>query len=374
MAPSGDRGCNAAMPTPAFAFLLDTGAALLLLAGFAAGQRDAWPTARSHSFTGVLVTKGGPVRFQMSLDLPEWHANEAVVAGEYRYDLQGAPLRLRGTLQQEARTIRLDEFAADGTADGVCTGRFEGTVEDGLCLMQGTWTSADGKKRFPFELQMVAALRSVNLRRPPNFTWDDASLEFLGDGLLAREATRRRREAADVSLAHAERMGADSLQAWRAARKGGEATKLAPSYLVEGECVEGVHHHSERLISIGGRVSEFTGGAHHNYGFSCCNLALRDGRCTELTLQSMLADAAAGPRLCTLVCEQLRAAGASSIPPAPECRLTTDDLACFVLSPAGIRFAFGPYHVGSFAEGPYFVFLTWQQTKGVLVPPPELGL
>ncbi len=335
-------------------------------------QKVAWPHAASHYFTGGIEAKGGPLRLQMALSFVG-DAGPRRAVGEYRYDCKDLPIHVEGSYDAERGELTLDEFSP-WSRDGekTRTGRFVGKAKPGCLEVAGGWQPAKGDKELPFALQLVAVERSAEVRQPLAYEWAEGSVEFLDDSVLtraARESQRREvRERLDGGPVASRRAVGEWLDASLAAKREPEPTQISGGHRLA------VHFASPSCVSLGGRVYEFSGGAHPNHGLTCTNLLLRDGAVLPVKLADLSTGQGAAAKLHRLVCDELRRLGASQVGGQDEAPRDFDPDAVFLMSPGGIVFGFAPYEVGSYAEGSYFVHLSWQQLRGVLVPPPELGV
>jgi hypothetical protein len=123
------------------------------------------------------------------------------------------------------------------------------------------------------------------------------------------------------------------------------------------------------LVSLAGRASEFSGGAHPSEFFDAHIASLADG--IELELADMLLpDKSPSPAITIAICEALKAAkrerigeetmmGDPIVCAGPQGNIDVSE-ASFALAPStlpdrfgGLYVYFGPYAVGPYSEGPY---------------------
>ncbi|MBL8753766.1 MAG: DUF3298 domain-containing protein [Planctomycetes bacterium] len=344
-----------------------------LLVPSLAAQVVTWPTSASHWLCGSITAKGTPLRIQMALSFADEQGAATKVVGEYRYVHKGLPIRVEGRYDADRHTLELDEFVVhrQGEAER-CSGHFRGTTQPGLLAATGTWSAGDGTAGVPFTLRLEAVARTASVREPLAYSWEEDMVSFLGDHALAREATARIRkeglERLDGGPTAVRKEVAEWLDASHAS-----GSSLVPTQMSGGHRF-GVHFVAERLVSLGGLVHEFTGGAHPNSALTCLNLVQRGDTVRELKLADLAAGKDAAPRLHRLVYDDLRRQGASGAPSPKEPPTDFDALDTFVVSPAGVLFGFSPYEVGCYAEGCYYVHLDWTQLRGALNAPPELGV
>lgn len=332
-----------------------------------------WPTAASHWFSGTIASKGGPLAIRLAVSFVDPAADSAKVVGEYRYTHKGLPIRVEGRYDARQRTFELDEFVVPGKGEAErCSGHFRGEAQPGLLTIGGTWTPGAGGRELAFSLQLDAVTRKASVHEPLAFEWEEAMVVFLGDHALAREATARIRKDGLQRLAGGPTASRKEVAEWLDASTA-MGQSLAPVQTGGGHRY-GVHFASDRLVSLGGLVHEDTGGAHPNSALTCLNLVRRGDAVQELRLADLAAGDDAVARLHRFVYDDLRRQGASGVPSLKQPPTDFKALGTFVVSPAGVLFGFSPYEVGCYAEGCYYVHLDWTQLRGVLNPPPELGL
>ena len=138
-------------------------------------------------------------------------------------------------------------------------------------------------------------------------------------------------------------------------------------YLRNWEGLIGINivHSSYQGASVIESHWEYTGGAHGNSFLKGRCFVESCGRVRELKLEDLFESASHWDRQLIAFClSDLRCQGASSISDVcvedPESiQFSTDDLASFTLSRAGMTFYFSPYHVGCYAEGTYTVHVPY---------------
>ena len=119
---------------------------------------------------------------------------------------------------------------------------------------------------------------------------------------------------------------------------------------------------------------EYTGGAHGNGALTGRSFIHDQGCARELKLADLFKPESDWERRLVEVCvSDLRCQEASLISDMsvenqdPEsATFSIDDLSQFSLSPAGIRFYFSPYHVGTYAEGIYTVLVPYYMLNDCL--------
>lgn len=96
-----------------------------------------------HDYEGYINNN---LKIIMSL-----YPSENDMIGSYFYDSQRKEIQLKGKL--EGNKIVLSEYDESGTN----TGTFRGTI-DANEKVEGTWTSSDGKKSYPFTLNLTSII------------------------------------------------------------------------------------------------------------------------------------------------------------------------------------------------------------------------
>ncbi len=130
-----------------------------------------------------------------------------------------------------------------------------------------------------------------------------------------------------------------------------------------------IEYYSEALISFTGLVYSYTGGAHGNTYFVSSNYAVNYEESTLLKLADLFKkDSDYVKVLSDLIIKDLKRQKAGWVVAGDIKSLKEDEIGPFALSPAGIRFAFAPYAVGSYAEGAYFVTVSYESIKSVIDP------
>ena len=132
-------------------------------------------------------------------------------------------------------------------------------------------------------------------------------------------------------------------------------------------------HATEKAVSLVETRWEYTGGAHGNSLIAGRNFVSSNGEVLQLKLDDLFDPASDWSyRMIKHCVLDLRSQGASHIPETPidgvddGGLLLIDDLASFTMSPDGFRIYFGPYHVGSYAEGIYTVQIPYDIIRDCL--------
>ncbi|MEZ6037431.1 MAG: RsiV family protein [Planctomycetota bacterium] len=360
------------------------GAAVRLLAGAfvvvttAAAQRSAWPESGSHVYRGAIALDKGQLAVQMSLRLPKVveHGEVPAVSGEYRYEKRGRGLRLVGDAIGERGELELREHErTDDGSDGAATGRWVGKLDAGARHFTGTWHAADGRTTHRFALELVAVERTITSEQPFGPKREQQVLVLLAKHPLASAVNAAMQQSLlEFAAAPVAVDDEPTWQEFRDVQDGNVSRTPASLHTDEGVSRWMAYHVGDELVSLAGLGWEYAGGAHGNSWPVCMNFVLRDGVATPLRLADLAVDERSGPQLFELLRDKLRELGASGADQLTAEPLDGDRVPPFVVSPAGVVFGFGPYAVGSYAEGHYHAQLTWAELRGVLTPPRQLGL
>lgn len=100
-----------------------------------------------HNYRGAINQN---IQIQMSI-----YPDGNNIVGTYFYESIGKEIALKG--KAESNQIILDEFDESGTN----TGTFKGTLKT-VDTIEGTWSSPDGKKQYPFKLALNSIVYSNN--------------------------------------------------------------------------------------------------------------------------------------------------------------------------------------------------------------------
>lgn len=110
------------------------------------------------------------------------------------------------------------------------------------------------------------------------------------------------------------------------------------------------------------------GGAHPNVSSYPVNVRTVGGKATLVRLKDLLAKGARLHQVSAVVLDAVNAAKRTrGADPLTEIEATLLDL--FIVTPSGVTWVFGPYAVGVYAEGPYYVKVPWSKLAGLLVNP-----
>lgn len=122
---------------------------------------------------------------------------------------------------------------------------------------------------------------------------------------------------------------------------------------------------NDGFISVLASCDWYTGGAHPNRDYQGLNFAMKGGKAkriglADIMLVRMTPDALASQ----IVLPKLKAMGASGVVDAEVTSLTRQQADNFVITKSGLTWLFSPYEVASYAEGEFFVKVSWAELKG----------
>lgn len=279
------------------------------------------------------------------------------ITGLYFYEKDGTQLTLAGKVDYSDSTFTIAEQDENDEQTGTFKGKFRGGGGAFGKRVEGEWLKANGLTALPFKLTKVADFVSSTVRQG---TVIDASFSipfFLSSS----------RPYGDISAALEKEMASGQNKFLKEAREffltrmSAAGWQQSVSYTIE--------YYSDELVSLSGEVFSYTGGAHGNTYFVSSNYWIRDGKAVRLELSDLfLPTSGYIKRLSDYCLNDLRKKGAGWVVNGELKEFKEEDLGVFAVSPRGIMFAFAPYAVGSYAEGPYFVEIAYGELRGVLNP------
>jgi hypothetical protein len=279
---------------------------------------------------------------------------DAQSQGSLVYDATGGEgLRLEGSTDPQGRFEWREVLVsyAGGESRRQHTGTFRGTLSADRSSGDGTWASADGKRRSSLALTRVGESRTIASQDV------DASVTY-------PQLDGPQYVALNAHLAAAARGRLDA-QA-RSVRENREEAKayLDPALLAHltQSTACGVESVSPELVSLLCAVYDFSGGAHGNTHLAAENFALRpDGSFRTVGLWDVVVKSPANARrLSDVILRDLRRQEASQVLSGAITDLSPELNGAAVpvtIIPAGLAFHFEPYAVASYAEGTFRVVI-----------------
>jgi hypothetical protein len=291
-------------------------------------------------------------------DLPvqmELVVDSGSITGLYFYEKSGIPISLSGQADLQALTFNITEQDEEGIKSGEFKGKLSSEEDPFGKTIEGEWTKANGITTLPFKLTKVSDFLSSEVRQGgyieasfsvPYFLTDVEAYRFISNEIQKEaqgkqsEFLKQAREFFDTET---------SASGWQ----------QSYNYTIE--------YYSQNLISMSGEVYSYSGGAHGNTNFISLNYWIREGKAVELELADLFLPNSGYMKVLSDYCiNDLRKKGAGWVVNGEIKSLTEKDLSVFALSPRNITFAFAPYAVGSYAEGPYFVQIPYSELEPVL--------
>lgn len=338
------------------------------------------PGVSYKRFSGTIA--GQPVVLHLSED-------NGALSGTYYYVKQGKPIGIymaKDTVIADGYTAA--ETPADRSSDKEATWKF--TYKDNA--ITGKWTSSDGSKTYDINLKEEYPEGSYQLS-----VWEKIdSIRYKADRpepaatvsyKLLRGGNGMKTE--DVQLLEKlilQELGADTLKAmtvedcvkkqiaaYATWYRETIAEDDSDSSLMEawnnyysGVAMDVIFNDNNWLVmEMSG--SEYTGGAHGNYGVSYINIDMQQKRVWKME-DVMTVDSV---KFNLLLDKETRRYFAMSATESFEDRLLTDKVmpnGNICITPTGINFVYNPYEVASYADGIVTLFLPYSQLKDLLTP------
>jgi|GEM_PF-1751024 len=331
-------------------------------------------------FSGTIA--GQPVVLHLSED-------NGTLSGTYYYVKQGKPISIymtKDTVIADGYTAA--ETPADRSSDREATWKF--TYKDNA--ITGKWTSSDGSKTYDinlkeeyptgsYQLSVWEKIDSIRYKADRSEPAATVSYKLLrgGNGMKSEDV-----QLLEKLIMH--ELGADSLQAmtvedcvkkqiaaYATWYRETIAEDDSDSSLMEawnnyysGVAMDVIFNDNNWLVmEMSG--SEYTGGAHGNYGVSYINIDMQQKRVWKME-DVMTVDSV---KLNLLLDKETRRYFAMSATESFEDRLLTDKVmpnGNICITPTGINFVYNPYEIASYADGIVTLFLPYSQLKDLLTP------
>ena len=293
---------------------------------------------------------GDNLSIQMELSL-----QGSDIDGSYYYDKYVIPITLSGQANIKESTVTLQEKISKEKNGGKFTGTFT-PIGGGLgTTIEGTFTKANGYEKFPFKLTKVANYEFFQIKQG-NFS--DAKWSY--PKLISKNEVIQK-----VSTKLRDTMKPQIEEYQKDAKQGFMDDLITSTWLFNYDYT--IEYYSENLISFTGLVYSYTGGAHGNTYYVSSNYLIFEGDSKLLELSDLFKkDSDYLKVLSDYIIKDLQKQGAGWVVNGELKSLKEDEIGPFAISPRGIRFAFAPYAVGSYAEGSYFVTIDYDSLKSVI--------
>lgn len=331
-------------------------------------------------YSGTIA--GQPVVLHLSSD-------KGALSGSYYYVKQGKPIGIYfskdtaiadGYLVAEPPATREDEREAIWKIQ----------LKDNTII--GKWTSSDGSKTYDINLKEEYPVGSYQLS-----IWEKHdSIRYKADRpepaatiaykLLRGSSAMKNEDVQFIENLILHELGADSLQAitvedcvkkqiaayavWYRETIGQDTTEsslmMASNNYYSSVAMDAIVNDNNWLV-IEMSGSEYTGGAHGNYGVSYLNIDMQQKRVWKME-DVLTVDTT---KLSTLLNNEARRYFAIPAPEKLEDRMLTDRATPngnICITPTGINFVYNPYEIASYADGIITLFLPYSQLKDLLKP------
>lgn len=316
------------------------------------------PTQPALAFGPVGYHFAGSVGGKLGVQM-ELHIEDGKVSGHYWYETIGTPLEVAGTFADGC--IQLIERTDEGTA----TGSWDGAFNPLNPTWRGKWASADGTKSFTFELAAVAEIVTTEEMRMGFIKVHIAHPVFSGAG--------KHRGLQDVQALVDSEVWAAAASIW-----GDPADPMsddsgfepdAPWWSWEHFSEATMRYYSSSLISMMNEVYHFTGGAHGMTFHTSTNLSVGKNAAAAFTIDQIFKKGTGWEKaISDYVIRDLKARGADWVVSGEVRDVPSKNMNRFTVSPAGIDLFFGPYEMGSYAQGTWVVLVPWSECKGLVDP------
>lgn len=330
-------------------------------------------------YSGTIA--GQPVVLHLSSD-------NGALSGSYYYVRQGKPI---GIYFSKDTTIADGYLVAEPTAtredEREATWKIQ--LKDNTII--GKWTSPDGSKTYDISLKEEYPTGSYQLS-----IWEkEDSIRYKADKpepaatiaykLLRGSSAMKNEDVQFIEKLIMHELGADSLNAitiedcvkkqidnygkwYRGILAEEPDSNLGESWnnYYSGVAMDVIFNDNNWLVmEMSG--SEYTGGAHGNYGVSYMNIDMQQKRVWKME-DVMTVDS---NKLNMLLDAEARRYFAIAATESFEDRLLTDKVmpnGNICITPTGINFVYNPYEIASYADGIITLFLPYSQMKDLLKP------
>ena len=284
------------------------------------------------------------------------------IRGSYYYNKSGIPLSLTGEINLKESKIKLVESDKKNKKTGTFEGEFA-PIPDGIgASIEGSWSSPDSKNKLPFRLAKVANYEFFKIKQG-NFSEAKWSYPKL---ISENEVIQK------ISSKLYDSMKPQIEEYQKDAKEGFMEDLITNTWLFNYDY--SIEYYSDSLVSFTGLVYSYTGGAHGNTYFVSSNYAINEKDSTLLKLSDLFKNDSDYIKVISdLIIKDLKKQKAGWVVNGEIKSLKEDEIGPFALTPVGIRFAFAPYAVGPYAEGAYFVSISYETLYSVINSDGPLG-
>lgn len=311
------------------------------------------PAVQGGYYVGKI---GDKMPVQMNINI-----NSNKIEGFYYYEKTGIPINIRGKAGNNG-TLTIEELDEKNKITGI----FKGRILPAKKSFEGTWSNPTGSRSFPFKLIKVASYNIKNTKVEnkgmsvevneiyPTFLSDSPALKTIHSN-IEKEINSLR----DKFISEGKSMWSEPP----------ESEDMLYMYQWQRTIEYRIAFYSDKIVSIFGKISEYTGGAHGNIFFSSDNFSIKQGKAVLLKISDLfVSDSHYMKALSDFCIKELRKQQAYYIVDGKITSFAEKDLGVFTLNSNIIRFAFAPYQVGPHAQGYFFVNVPYKDIKKYINP------
>ena len=230
-------------------------------------------------------------------------------------------------------------------------------------------------KPIAFVANLAAPMKKFSRERGMRIAGRGGSKEFSASWPDFQAAIPLQRDVSKLLSAGASKQEGQFMQgslglAWEGLKDGGASWDWSGSLTVDGLVWVGTN-----LVSVQQIRYEDTGGAHGMGVPVGRNFVLLAGKAREFALKDLFRADAKWPEALSVAClRELRHQQASSVLNGEVKAFKPAEMESFNVDGRGLMIHFAPYSVGSYAEGIYSVFISWQELAPLLDPAGPAGV
>lgn len=283
------------------------------------------------------------------------------ISGTYFSDTNGTSHDISGRIKTKEDSFNDFNIEIDAYVDNNKTGTFSGVIKsDGANLAEtitGKWQTPEGDRTYAFELNKIADFIHTKFTQ-------GSIIELSSSYPFMYSIVNQANQINDLLRNEIE-------------KKTNDFIKEAQNYFSRQSSISGwsqeikysIEFYSKKLLSLTGETYTYTGGAHGNTSYISQNYSLTGENIKLVNLSDLfIADSNFINILSIYLIKELKEQGASLIENGEITEFNEKDLHAFAISPRGLLFAFSPYSVASYAEGPFFVTVPYSEIRQIINP------
>ncbi len=275
--------------------------------------------------------------------------DENHIKGTLYYISGGKPVILRGLI----RGTHLD--ASLKTGDHRVIGRMKGTVTKGHTEINGHWKPVKSNTDHLFHFIKVADYMKSSILQSSFITLTALYPYFVAHNRVIRQINAQVQDSV-LDRQHRFLQEGQSIYNNTTPKRG----------WIQNIRYE-ITYFSSNLISLGGKIGMYTGGAHGMTNPLTHNFFIHQGQVDQLQLDDLFEPGTAYEECLSRLClRNLYHKGATWIRNGEVSHLALPDLRHFTVSPRGITFYFPPYMVGPYSDGSFTVTIPFDSLNGYL--------